>query len=283
MKRTVTALPLVLISVLLAAQAPFPTKNEIRQFSASTTCVVLEDDNFSSFNAFIKKAMKEFWTITPFEYIDQEEFSLRMNKPTYSFIMLTVTTFDKDKSKSEFNFINLVQGKNVDKISALPEICALPLSFAGEDNLEYGYKLGAILLFMQKHAGLIMEDPSKTGRNNFKFYNENIPEVMNRRILVKQEDLSPAVGDIDKIRAIYSGKVEIVTEEEIVKAIETRSPGTVILHKVGPAGAASEGICFKMLIGSDNAKMYYYNSHIIDKANPDGLLPADLKRLARFD
>jgi hypothetical protein len=283
MKKAITALPLVLISVLLAAQAPFPTKNEIKQFSSSTTCVVLEDDSFSSFNAFIKKAMKEFWTITPFEFIDQEEFSLRMNKPAYSFIMLTETTFDKDKSKSAFNFLNLVQGKNVDKISALPEICAVPLSFAGEDELEYGYKLGAILLFMQKHAGLIMEDPSKTGRKYLKFYNENIPEVMSRRILVKQEDLSPAVGDIEKIRAIYSGKVEIVTEEEIVKAIETRSPGTVILHKVGPAGEAGEGYCFKMLIGTDDARMYYYNSHIIDKVNPNGLLPADLKRLARFN
>ncbi len=34
----------------------------------------------------------------------------------------------------------------------MPEICAVPLSYAGEDDLEYGYKLGAILEFMQKHA-----------------------------------------------------------------------------------------------------------------------------------
>ena len=283
MKKAIALLPLALISVLLSAQAPFPSKNEISQFSSSKTCVVLEDDSFSPFNAFIKKAMKEFWTITPFEFIDQAEFEIRMKKPDYSFIMLTETTYDKDKSGTAFNFINLVQGKYVNRITALPEICAIPLSSSGEDDLDYGYKLGAVLLFMQKHAGLIMEDPSKTGRKYLKFYNENIPEILSRRILVKQEDLSPAVGDIEKIRAIYSGKVEIVTEEEIVKAIETRSPGTVILHKVGPAGAASEGYCFKMLIGTDDANMYYYNSHTIDKVNPNGLLPADLKRLARFD
>jgi len=28
--------------------------------------------------------------------------------------------------------------------------------------------------------------------------------------------------------------------------------------------------------------MYYYNQHTIDKTNPNGLLPADLKRLDRF-
>lgn len=283
MKKAIAVLPLALISLLLAAQAPFPSKNEISQFSSSTTCVVLEDDAFSPFNAFIKKAMEEFWTITPFEFIDQDEFEIRMKKSDYSFIMLTETTYDKDKSGSAFNFINLVQGKYVNRISALPEICAVPLSSSGEDDLDYGYKLGAVLLFMQKHAGLIMEDPSKTGRRYLKFYNENIPSVLARRILVKQDDLSPAIGDQDKIRAIYSGKVEIVTEEEIVKAIQERSPSTVILHKVGPSGDVTGGYCFKMLIGTDDSNMYYYNSHTVDDSNPDGFLPSDLKRLARFN
>ncbi len=283
MKKAIAVLPLALISLLLAAQAPFPSKNEISQFSSSTTCVVLEDDAFSPFNAFIKKAMEEFWTITPFEFIDQDEFEIRMKKSDYSFIMLTETTYDKDKSGSAFNFINLVQGKYVNRISALPEICAVPLSSSGEDDLDYGYKLGAVLLFIQKHAGLIMEDPSKTGRRYLKFYNENIPSVLARRILVKQDDLSPAIGDQDKIRAIYSGKVEIVTEEEIVKAIQERSPSTVILHKVGPSGDVTGGYCFKMLIGTDDSNMYYYNSHTVDDSNPDGFLPSDLKRLARFN
>lgn len=283
MKKAIAVLPLALISLLLAAQAPFPSKNEISQFSSSTTCVVLEDDAFSPFNAFIKKAMEEFWTITPFEFIDQDEFEIRMKKSDYSFIMLTETTYDKDKSGSAFNFINLVQGKYVNRISALPEICAVPLSSSGEDDMDYGYKLGAVLLFMQKHAGLIMEDPSKTGRRYLKFYNENIPSVLARRILVKQDDLSPAIGDQDKIRAIYSGKVEIVKEEEIVKAIQERSPSTVILHKVGPSGDVTGGYCFKMLIGTDDSNMYYYNSHTVDDSNPDGFLPSDLKRLARFN
>jgi len=275
--------PLLMMSLLLAGQAPFPEKNEIRQFTSSTTCVVLEDDPFSFFNVYIKKAMEEYWTLTPFELIDNDEFSVRRNKPEFSFIKLTETTFDKDKSNSAFNFLNLLQGKNVRSIKDMPEICAIPLSSADKDDLDYGYKFGMILLFMQKHAGMIIEDPSKTGRRYLNFYNENIPEVIGRKILVRQEDLSPALGDIEKIKAIYSGKVEIVNEEEIVKAIETRSVGTVILHKVGPGEDADEGYCFKMLIGTDDANMYYYNSHKIDKLYPNGLLPADLKRLARFD
>lgn len=284
MKKAFSVLPLVFISLLSGEQAPFPSKTEIKQFASSTTCVVLEEDAFSSFNSFIKQSMKEFWTITPYEFIGQEEFNVRRSNPAYSFIVLTETNFEKDKSNSTFNFINLLQGKNVQTLAEMPEICAIPLSIAGEDAIEYGYKLGAVLSFMQKHARLIMEDPSKTGRRYLKFYNQNIPDVVNKRILVRQEDLSPAINDIDKIKAIYSGKIDIVAEEEIIKAIEDKTPGTVILHIAGPADKdIKEGYCFKMLIGTDDANMYYYNSHKIDKTNPNGLLPADLKRLARFD
>ena len=134
---------------------------------------------------------------------------------------------------------------------------------------------------MQKHAQMISEDPSLTGRKYLKYYNKYIPDVQNKTILVKQEDLSPEISTIEKIKSIYNNKIEIVTEEDIVKAIDNKTPNTVILHKVGPVGERNSGYCFKMLIGTDDANMYYYNQHMIDKSNPNGLLPADLKRLAK--
>jgi hypothetical protein len=268
-------------SFLLSGQAPFPTADEIKQFVASKTCVVLEDGN-PVYNTYISKAIKEYWKITPFEFISASDFNLRGSDPSFSFVILTETKFENDKSNSGFNFINLLQGKDVDELSKMPEICAIPLSFAGEDDMEYGYKLGAILAFMQKHAGMIIENPSLTGRKYLKYYNKNIPEIKGRRILVKQEDLSPAINTIDKIRAVYKYEIEIVPEGVIVKAIQDKAPNTLILHKVGPVGEIYSGYCFKMLIGTDDSNMYYYNQHKIDKVNPNGLLPADLKRLGRL-
>lgn len=281
MKPTLIAIVMLFSTVLLTGQAPFPGKDEIKQFTASKTCVVLEDDPFSAYNAFIKAAVKAFWTITPYEFIEVTDFNVRRLNPEYSFIVLTQTNFEKDKSNSLFNFVNLLQGKDVNKLGEMPEICAVPLSFAGEDDLEYSYKLGAILSFMQKHAKMISDDPSLTGRKYLKYYNKYIPEVQNKTILVKQEDLVPEIATIEKIKAIYTNKIEIVTEDDIVKAIENKTPDTLILHKVGPVGDRNSGYCFKMLIGADDSNMYYYNQHMINKANPNGLLPADLKRLAK--
>jgi len=284
MKKALLSVLVLCFTVTLFSQAPFPSREEIDQFSKSKTCVVLEDDPLSDFNFFIKDAMKEYWTITPYEFITVSDFNVRRISNSLSFIVLTDTNFDKDKSNSVFNFINLLQGKNVNKLGEMPEICAVPLSFAGEEDSEYGYKLGAILSFMQKHARLIMEDPSKTGRKYLRFYNENIPAAMGKTILFKKEDLAPEISTIERIRAVYKNKAEIVTEEDIVNAIQNKTPNTLILHKVGPVGEnIREGYCFKMLIGTDDANMYYYNQHLIDKKNPNGFLAADLKRLARFD
>ena len=281
MKTTFLAISLFFSALLLTGQAPFPNKEEIRQFTLSKTCIVLEDASLSPYNTFIKKAVKDFWKITPYEFIEVSEFNVRRLDDKYSFIVLTQTNFGKDKTNGLYNYINLLQGKNVRKIGEMPEICAVPLSFGGADDLDYGYKLGAILSFIQKHAKMISEDPSLTGRKYLKYYNKFIPDVRNKTILVKQEDLVSDISTIDKIKAIYNNKIEIVTEDDIVKAIENKTLNTVILHKVGPVGDTNSGYCFKMLIGTDDSNMYYYNEHMINKTNPNGLLPADLKRLAK--
>ncbi len=269
------------MSMALNGQAPFPDKEEIKQFTESKTCVVLEEDQMSTYNTYIKEAVKKFWTITPYEFIKVPEFNVRRLKPEYSFIVLTQTNFERDKSGGLYNFINLLQGNKGSKLGDMPEICAVPLSYASEDDLEYGYKLGAILAFMQKHAAMISEDPSLTGRKYLKYYNKNIPEVAEKTILVTQEDLSPEISTLEKIKAIYKNKIEIVSEDAIVKAISDKAPNIVILHKVGPVGDVNSGYCFNMLIGTDDSDMYYYHQHKIDKYNPNGLLPSDLKRLSR--
>jgi len=279
MKTLLLSISLMFFSLLLTGQAPFPSNEEIKQFNASKTCVVFEDIPFSAYNDFIKEAVEAYWKITPYEFITVKEFNVRRLNPAYSFIVLTQTNFDKDKSHGLYNFINLLQGKDVNKLAEMPEICAIPLSFAGVDDFEYSYKLSPILLFMQKHAQMISADPSLTLRKFLKYYNKNMPAIKDKTILVEQEDLSPEISTIDRIRKIYKGKIEIVKNEDIIKAIADKTPNAVIVHKVGPKGDRWSGYCFVMLLGIDDSEMYYYNLHMVDRANPNGLLPEDLKRL----
>jgi hypothetical protein len=281
MKTKLLILLFLASAALLNAQAPFPNKDEIAQFMASKTCVVLEQNQFSAYNVYIKKAVETYWDVTPYEFINVDEFNKRQRDPAYSFIILTQTSYEKDKAGTRFNFLNLLQGKNVSKLAELPEICAIPLSFADDDEYDYSYKFGAILFFMQKHAKMISENPSLTGRRYLRYYNVNMPKVKQKTILVAEDDLSPAISTIGKIKAVYPHKIEIVDEEAIVKAIQEKTPNTLILHKVGPGRNKNAGLCFKMLIGTDDSDMYYYHQHNITSSAPNGLLPADLKKMAK--
>jgi len=275
---------LLVLSALAAAaqQRPYPTVDDAEKFRTSETCVVLEDNQLSFYNAEIKDAVNKYWKVTPFKYIKETEFNVTRTDPSYSFIVLTITNFSNDKSGSAYDFLNLLLGADVENLDELPEFCAIPLSFAGAPEEEYSYKLGLIIRFMQYHADLVIQNPTTSALRYLKYYNKNVPEIMGKTILVRAEDLAPEISTEEKIRAYYPNKVRIVGEEEIIKAIEEKQKDVLIVHKVGPDGVKQTGTCMKMLIGTDDAIMYYYDSHLVDSKNANGLLISDLRRLARF-
>ncbi len=265
-----------------AQQRPWPTPDDAERFTRSTTYVVLEKDPFSFYNAEIKEAVTKYWKVTPVKYISAEEFNVMRNDPSMSFIVLTITNFSNDKSGSTYDFLNLLQGAEADELDQLPEFCAIPLCFSGAPEEEYSYKLGLVIRFMEYHAGLVMKNPATMALRYLKYYNSNVPEIRNKTILVREEDLAPEVNTREKIAAYYPYNVRIVEEEEIISAIEGKEKDVVIVHKVGPDGVKQTGTCMKMLIGTDDAVMYYYDSHMVDRKNASGLLISDLRRLARF-
>jgi len=281
-KYALFTLAFLFTAALTAQQRPYPTFDDAEKFKKSVTCVVMEDDPFSFYNAEIKAAVNKYWKATPVKFITVEEFNVMRNDPAWSFLVLTITNFSNDKSGSTYDFLNLLLGADVDELDQLPEFCAIPLCFSGAPEEEYSYKLGLIIRFMEYHAELVMKNPSLSALRYLKYYNKNVPSIKDKTILVRQDDLSPEVNTPEKIAAQYPYKVMIVDEEEIIRAIEEKQKDVLIVHKVGPEGVKRTGTCMKTLIGTDDAIMYYYDSHMVDSKNASGLLVADLKRLSRF-
>lgn len=283
MKKAFLALFMILATAALSAQQrPYPTIDDAKKFVASTTCVVIEDNPFSFYNAELKAAVQKYWKVTPFRFITVNEFNVMRTDPAYSFIVLTITNFSNDKSGSAYDFLNLLLGADVDNLDELPEFCAIPLAFAGADESDYSYKMGLIVRFMQYHADLVTKNPTISALRYLKYYNKNVPEISKKTILVRIEDLAPEIDSEEKIKAYYPYSVKIVDEEAIISAVENQEKDVLIFHKVGPDGSKQTGTCLKMLIGTDDAIMYYHDVHMVDSKNANGMLVSDLKRIARF-
>jgi hypothetical protein len=139
-----------------------------------------------------------------------------------------------------------------------------------------------VLRFMQSHVNHIREDPSLKGKKYLTYYNKFVPEALDKTILVSEDDLVPELRTEDAADKYYPDNLRVVSQDQVDEAIREKAEDTLVLHRVGPVKAEKGGLCFKMLLGTDDARMYFYGEHRISDRRPNGLLVNDLKRIGRF-
>ncbi len=273
---------LIAVTRLSGQQRPWPKADEAARFSASVTCIVLEEGADPFYNAAVSEAVSRYWNLTPTRRISDGEFSEMLSDPSYSFLVTNTATVSSDRSGTAYEYISLLLGSESGDLNSMPEFCTLPLCYEGMPADEYSYRLPLIIRFIEQHARQVAATPSNMALRNLKYYNRNVPDLQGKTLLLQESDLAPGVRSTAAIAAHYPGKVIIAGEEEIIRATEEQRRDVVILHMVAPDGPGVRGICTKMLIGTDDAVVYYYNTHNVDANNPAGLQTSDLKRISRY-
>jgi len=262
------------------AQNPLPDTEQLNAFLNSKTMVVLEGGLFSAFSIEIKAVMKEHWTITPYDFIDGNELEELMTDGSYSFLMITYSRFERDRSARRYSFLNLLLGSDVGSLSELPEFGHVPLTYYGDDDEQYVYKLEFIVKFLQDRIQTLRDEPDINAMRFLNYYNKNTPAIKEHTLFLSEGDLDPALRSAETIKQYYPHPVQIVTSEELEEIITTRDSPIWFLHKVGPQNLNSEGWTFKMIFDTDG-RLYYYDKHTINSRRPNAFLSSDFKRIAR--
>lgn len=283
MKKTIACLLFCLPILRLQAQREYlPTSGDLTRFHATTTCVVLNDNPLSDYNLEIRDAVEKFWSLTPYEFISREDFAARSLDANCSFLYLAAVSFEKDKTNARYMFLCLsLGGPDHETIDELKDITNLPLGYHGVDEDHYAYKLGTMVRFMQDHINLITENPGMVSQNVFQHYNDNMADLEGKTLYFVEDELAPEVGSVSRIREVYPYEVRIVDRETIKELIHSEDEDAVFLHKVGPEGKKLEARVYKILIGTADARFYYYDYHKATARNPDAFLESDFRRLAR--
>ncbi|WP_075589723.1 hypothetical protein [Labilibacter marinus] len=281
MKKVVLNLLLLMMVTAVSAEKSLPSAQDYKDFLNTKTYVVLDENPMSDFNFMIKKVMPRIWELTEYEVISHAEFDEKRRDPSYSFIVTSTVTFDKDKTKARYTFVSLLMGKDVYSITDMPDLCSIPLSYLRVEDDSYAYKMEGFIRFIQDHVKLVNQNPKMISPNMFKYYNKNIKGLSNKKLYVVKEDLAPDANTIAKIHKYYPYTVEIVTQEEIAKAIKDKDPDVVFLHKVGPEGTRYKARCYKIIIGAADSQFYYFDWHMVSVKNRDGLLQKDFKAMGK--
>jgi len=275
-------LSLIILTSNAFAKEHLPTKEEYAAFLKTKTLVVMDVNPMTDFNFKIKEVMETVWTITDYEFISNAEFEQKRDDPSYSFLLTTVATFKADNTKARYNFLSLLLGQSDKQVRDMPDLCSIPLSYMRVDDTSYAYKLEAFVRFIQDHTKLMHQQPELIKANALKHYNKNTKSLQGKTLYLVKEDLTPDMNTVGKIKTIYPHKVQIVSQAEVESAIERKDKNVVFMHKVGPEGTKYKARCYKILIGADNSsQFYYFDYHMINKKNRDGLLAKDFKHMSK--
>ena len=282
MKKYTAFLLMILPIVSLQAQREYrPTQEDLDHFHTTTTYVVLSDNPLSDYNLEIQDAVKKFWDVTPYEFIQMKEFDKKSEDKNASFLYLAGVSFEKDRSNTRYKFLCLSLGGNHFSLNDLKDVSNVPLSFYGVDEDHFSYKLGILVRFLQNHVRLITEHHEIVDNNVYNYYNQNMDNVKEKTIYLVEDEVAREIASESKIRAIYPYKVKIVDRETIKELIMSEDEDAVVLHKVGPEGKKMNARVYKILIGVADARFYYFDYHKVSEKKPDAFLPGDLKKLAK--
>lgn len=272
---------LIPLGTLHAQREYLPTAEDLELFAKTKTYVVLEDNPISEYNFEITDAVKKYWDITEYEFIEFGDFEEKSLDETSSFLYLAIVNFEKDKSQTMYNFLCLSMGGDYPTMGEMKDIVNIPISFYGVEEENYAYKLGTLVNFMQNHVKLITKDPGMVSQNVFKHYNDNMADIQDKTLYLVKDELEKRIRTEKAIQEVYPYNFKFVTREDIKEAIMNKEEDVVFLHKVGPEGVRLLSRVYKMLIGAGDAHLYYFDFHKVSVKKSDALLLSDLKKLGK--
>lgn len=285
MKKIVTVGVLLLLVSQAFSQLVVAGQEELKALKKTKTIVFLESNPLLVYNKVIKTVMEKHWDITEYEFkvFSNEEFDqLRLDK-NLSFLMINRIYYNKDKTRAQYQFINLVLGGDYELSNMMPTLAGLPISYVDVEEETYSYKLGLILRFIQEHIKISLDNPeANNSKKMINLYRKKLTTIHNKTLYVLKEELAPEVNTVQKIKKYYPYEVVITDQKTIEKIIDSRDKNAVILHQVGPKNSTRKARCWNVIMGADDARLYYFNYHMIKMPKkPEGLLAKDFKALSK--
>ena len=147
--------------------------------------------------------------------------------------------------------------------------------------MEYVYKLSAIVRFIQSHVKMTAQNPDLNSRNIINHYKKNAPEISSKTLYLIKDEISTDLNSVSKIHKYYEHNVKFVSREELEQAIDEATENIIFLHKIGPGKKNNKARCFKVIVGADDSKLYYFDYHKINSKKTNSLLKSDLASLAK--
>lgn len=266
------------LSLATFAQGKKATSADVERFFKATTSVLIFNEN-QIVDMALKDNLAKHWKVTPLKYVDSTEFENLRTDAKNSFLGITEVRYSNDKRDSPYYFLALSVGGNAATYADMPDLGFIPFSTTLDEALDNMYMLPVMIDFLQLHVQNLRMNPGVI-EESLRFYNQNVSELENKTILICKEDVTSGVSQ-ERMDKKSKNDVRFVSREEIIKAVTERRPNTVVSYLVYPKGQ-EYARCYKMLFGTDDAKLYFYGYHKANQLQKGGFTRWDIERISRF-
>ena len=275
MKRTITFIALLFVSVTLLAQGKVTTRKHLfSDFSDKITKVVMSGNEV--LDGALRQEVVDLWTLSPFEFCSMAEYESLKKSDTYYFLLVTAGRA-KGEEEPMVRFLTLEKGgaEKGDNIALRTEVISLPLCpVEGGSGRELVF-LRALVKGVQDFTAEAMES-EKTAYTGMAWFNGNFDRKGGiKRIYLAKEDISESVAqkDLDKY---LDEDILLCDEDEADKAYTDKTYNALVSYTVS-AGTWS----YKLLLEAETDTVYYLRKHKVNARNAAGFLVEDLKRISR--
>ena len=277
MKRYVLAALILLVPVIVSAQAQINTKKvKIEDFTEKTTKVVLTGNLF--FDTAFKDEIRAGWKISPFEFCTLDEFERIKTDDEYYFLMVVKGQFRKESSPGIEMLSVMKGGEAASKgLNHMLDVVTMPIMSAENPSGREFVFLPALLDILQEHILHSMEKDivAYSGLAN---YTMNLSRSDDMDIVFAEDDLAEGMAEeIGKLHSRYG--ISVVGTDDADEMMINHKPNTLVSFTVCPADAGSGSYCYKMLVNAETHELYYYRKHRITKRFGPGFLMEDISRI----
>lgn len=264
------------IPALMAAQAQITTKKvKIEDFTEKVTKVVLSGNMF--YDSTLKEAVREHWTISPYEFCSIEDFQEMKTDADYYFLIKVKGQFRKESGPG-IEFLSLLKGgpeaeKGLDKML---ELITFPYAAVDSPSGRETVFLPLMLNIVQQHV-LSSIATDIVAYSPLIAYSNNIGKIKGKQVIMAEEDLS---ADVLQLEDDYLKAPIVVTDMDTAdEYVAGNVADAVVSYTVCPEDPQPGAFCYKMLVNAEDGELYYFRKHRITRKTGSGFLVEDMNRI----
>ena len=234
--------------------------------------VVYEGGGTSEYDKALKEALDSNWKFSNFECIDYAKFEeLQKMESNFFLLSVDVTKSKAGRSTQNLSYMYIVSGhkKGAKKgdISNFPQLAAMQTG-----NLAQETYLPLLIKHLNRSVEQVALGKLRSLGDNTKKLNANRSKIKRKPLYILDIDLNNKITSVADIKKSYSGKVYVVSQEELAAKIKSGEEVNVFFC------ARSSSKSYVHVYNTATGDEYYNSFNLISKKWPAGIIPYHFKK-----